>query len=141
MKVIVMRAISGAGKTTLAKKITKQGGTICSADDYFLGRKFNPAELSNAHKACMRAFLAALGSGTELVVVDNTNTQLWEATPYVSVAEAMGYEVEIHEVECDVDTAARRNVHNVPRHTVQAMAKRFERSLPWWNVVVHKEVK
>ena len=141
MKVIVMRAISGAGKTTLAKKITKQGGTICLADDYFLGRKFNPAELSNAHKACMRAFLAALGSGTELVVVDNTNTQLWEATPYVSVAEAMGYEVEIHEIVCDVEVAAARNVHGVPANAVRGMARRWEKSLPWWNVVVHKEAK
>ena len=144
MKVIVFRGIMGSGKSTLAEKMVKDGGVICSADNYFMQGgeyKFDGRDLPLAHKSCMRDFLGALAVGEPLIVVDNTNTQLWEATPYISVAEAMGYEVEVHEVECDADVAATRNIHGVPRDAVHNAAKRWQKSLPWWKVVVHKEAK
>ena len=141
--VIVMRGISGAGKSTHAQALKAQalGGVVVSADDYFVQNgeyQFDSKKLSQAHRSCFRAFLRALGITrvTErqepLVIVDNTNTTRAEIAPYVLAAESYDYRVELIRVTCPIEVAAVHNIHGVSAKDVQDQLARWEEPLPWW---------
>jgi len=140
-KVIIMRGIPGSGKSSWAEKHYPECHH-CSADNYFTSEdgeyEFNPAEIGNAHRSCMKAFLTAIEFCEQIdsqwpIVVDNTHTQLWELSPYLQVARAMGYDVTVVTVQCDIDVAAKRNTHGVPENAIHAMANRFESIPPFWD--------
>lgn len=140
-QVIILRGISGSGKSTHGRRLAGDRGVICSADDFFMvdgEYKFDFGKLQDAHSACFRKFLAALEAGTETVIVDNTNTQAWEISPYKLAGESFGYSVKIVEVKCDPEVAAARNTHGVPREGVLKMAARMaaEQLPPRWKVEV-----
>lgn len=119
-KLIVMRGISGSGKSWYA---TNTGFKVVSADHFFMEDgvyRFDCTKLDQAHQKCMRDFLTAVQAG-ENIVVDNTNINLEDISPYVAVGAAMGYDVEIVQINVDVNLAASRNVHNVPPEKVNAM--------------------
>jgi predicted kinase len=96
---------------------------------------FNPARLGEAHAQCLRRFLGAV-SRKENVVVDNTNTSLLELAPYVSLAQAYRYDLELIYVECSPELSAARNTHGVPAETVGKMHRALQETLksipPWW---------
>jgi predicted kinase len=148
MKVVLLRGTSGSGKSTYIKE-HYPNAIVCSADHYFMKDgeyKFNPTLLPEAHKFCLRKFIACIEDATttygpnqffraaeiQHLVVDNTNTQLWEISPYLSIAQAYGLEVEIVHCVCSPQVATERNAHGVPLKTIEAMAKRFEKLMPWW---------
>ena len=142
MKAIIMRGISGSGKSTeanrIAQELSDQGksAVIVSADDYFIDDdgeyKFDSRYLDKAHGMCMAQFMAMI-TEVDAVIVDNTNTQLWEISPYILVAKsAHCYDIEIVRCECDPKVAAARNVHGVPEKGIIAMAGRMEKLLPFW---------
>jgi hypothetical protein len=124
------------------------------------GYKFDPSKIGLAHQACFRKFLDALtstdgktvlilrgipGAGKSTltrdiqadIVVDNTCTSVAEISPYVLAGEAFGYSVKIITLRCDPKIAAARNVHGVPAHAVERMAKTLDeetkRIPPWWS--------
>ena len=137
MKVIITRGLPGSGKSTyIREKLV--GAYVCSADHYFEkgdGYVFKPEKLGEAHGECMRKFIGALEDGRPLVVVDNTNISLIEISPYLSVAQAFGYEVEIVRIiaGCSLEELCKRGLHNVPFNTLQRMHERFEdRFPPFW---------
>lgn len=139
-KVIILRGISGSGKSTYTRK-HHPDALVCSADDFFIDERtgmyvFSPAKLGEAHQWCLRKFLTGLQSGVQEIVVDNTNTQLWEMSPYVQLASALGYEVLIVRMDTPVAVAAARNEHGVPQKAVQGMADRFQKVLPFWKEIV-----
>jgi predicted kinase len=76
-----------------------------------------------------------MGSGEDLIVVDNTNTQIWEMEPYVKLAKKYGYKVVVVEVpHPPAEVAAERNSHGVPVEIIQRMIDRWEAKLPAdWN--------
>ena len=130
---IILRGISGSGKSTYARENYPEE-VICSADDFFTvdGEYcFNPSMLSEAHTQCFRTAIFGLQSRLD-IVVDNTNTSIWEIAPYVLLAQAFGAEIEIIRVDCDPAVAAARNTHGVPSGAVFAMAARMEPLLPFW---------
>jgi predicted kinase len=142
-KLIVLRGIPGCGKSTFVKTLNHP--VVCSADT-FPGLytpnpnggppTFNPTLLGEAHKACFKHTLGALMCQKPLVVVDNTNTSLMEASPYVLMGEALGYEVEVVTVvPPSVEVAFARNTHGVPAAVMEHMAQNLalETSPPWWN--------
>ena len=137
-KCLIMRGISGSGKSTYIRKNCPPDAVICSADDYFtavLGEgksyAFDASKLGDAHKWCMQKFLNAtthrdpIGRAS-FVVINNTNIAFWEFAGYVQVAQAMGYEVEIVKMDTPPHIAAERNLHGVPRNKVEDMARRFQ---------------
>lgn len=143
-KVIVLQGVSGAGKTTYAQKLLEDYGmwvACASADHYFLAHEyaFKASELPKAHAYCLRNFIRFVEGGADLVVVDNTNTTAVEIAPYMAIAQAYGYEAEIHRLLCDTEVAAQRNVHGVPANSIRAMASRMRESRtafpPRWKVV------
>lgn len=133
MKVIVMRGIPGAGKSTWAGENYPEA-IICSADSYFMtydGYKFDRNKLSEAHKSCMYNFLMIVQNKNLqdcTVIVDNTNVKTWEFMGYIQVAQALGHEVEVVYLETPPEEAHKRNVHGVPEETVFRMYQQFDRT-------------
>ena len=141
-RVVILRGISGSGKSTYVSR-NLPSAEVCSADQYFIdvlgeGKeyRFDPKRLGDAHRWCMQRFIRAtthrdpLGRAA-LVVVDNTNLQLWEFMGYVQIAQAMGYEVEIVRMDTPVHVAAKRNLHGVPANKVEDMSRRFQNIPPF----------
>jgi len=134
-KVIIMRGVSGSGKSTMARSLASnvESSLIVSADDYFMRQgsyQFNPKQLREAHDSCRVKFEAALAADVGLVIVDNTNTQKWEYLPYENLARDYNYSVS-HEVVGSTDQEslvkyAERNVHKVPLNVIQRQAQRFD---------------
>lgn len=150
-KVLILRGLPGSGKSTYAKsrmeaflvssEYTEHRNEgyprIWSADDFHFNIEgvweFNPANIGATHQACFRGFLASLQKNAPLIIVDNTNTQRFEISPYYLAAEAFGYEVQIVAFNVSVEESLARNIHNVPEKTIIAMRGHWEDALPWWN--------
>lgn len=139
-KVFIMRGLPGSGKSSRAwclraeRMPTAQTSKVVSADDFFvaLGRgayAFDPTRVGDAHAWCKGIFIDCLLSGVECVVLDNTNTQLWEFADYLHLAALLGYEVEVVDLfdgGLSDEALAARNTHGVPLKSIQAMRARWE---------------
>ncbi|KAF0690271.1 hypothetical protein As57867_018283, partial [Aphanomyces stellatus] len=137
--VVIMRGRPGSGKSTLTRVVESlarfhdRSFRLCSADHYFdspAGYYHNKNDLSAAHDACKASFAAALAAAVDVVVVDNTNSCLWEYDQYRADALASRYRVCVLEVSCDdIATAMRmalRNSHGVSMDVVLRMHQRWE---------------
>lgn len=143
-----MQGVSGAGKSTWIKKNCPDA-VVCSADHYFLDKNgkynFRAEDLGKAHQSCLRKFVSEVTSPNREdfpndVVVDNTNCALWEMAPYVQVAAAYDFQVEVVRLVCDVSVAAGRNEHGVPEKSVKGMAARMEKPPKFWACTYREEV-
>lgn len=152
MQVILLQGVPGSGKSTYGRRLveeTKLSGKsveVVSADFFFEKDgeyRFDPTKLEQAHASCFMAFLRALEKGTDLVIVDNTNTKIEFMTPYVLAMSAANlarpenpYTCKVVQVPCDPKVAARRNTHGVPEETCCRMAREIERCQfpPRWTV-------
>jgi predicted kinase len=95
----IIRGLPGSGKTTVATSILSDlGGYMVSADDYFVGSdgvyRFDRFKLAEAHAACQANTRRHLGEGQN-VIVHNTFTEGWEATPYVNMANDLGVKIKV----------------------------------------------
>lgn len=138
MKIVILRGLSGSGKTTKALEIAEKydlagyTSAICSADNYFLRPDgyydFNAKLLKQAHEWCYKRAKQAVECDVDCVIIDNTNTRKWEYEKYVALAEGCGYLLEIIKVGDleSVELYAERNIHKVPLDTIRKMAERFE---------------
>lgn len=141
----ILRGISGSGKSTLAKKILKDANIsdeaasktvyIFSADDYFVNPKtkiyeYEASKIGRAHNWNQQRAFAAMDQSQHVVIVDNTNTQLWEMKAYVDHGLKNGYTVQVQEPNTpwknDAKELAKRNVHGVPADAIQKMLDRWE---------------
>jgi predicted kinase len=106
-------------------------------EGYWFEYRFNPAKLGEAHAWCFTEYLKALAekngyndNANPNIVVDNTNTHLWEFEHYVVAAEAMGYEVKVVAFRAEtveaINLCAQRNKHRVPIEVVAKMAYEYE---------------
>lgn len=144
MKVVIMRGIPGAGKSSYIKN-NLPDAFVCSADHFFMMNneyQFVPEMLPRAHGRCLQKFTHELLNWAQynLVVVDNTNICVVEIAPYAALAIAYGYELEIITLDVLLEVAVSRQTHNVPENIVKKMfhnlhdqAKFFP---PWWKHTV-----
>ena len=139
---ILMRGVSGAGKSTKARQL---GGEVFSTDDYFTNG-YDVAALDAAHVWNQRRVESAMHRSVSPVVVDNTLIQAWEGKPYVDLAFKNRYQIKIMEPDNDLwrqfrpgmpddelmDLAqqfAQRGRHGAPVEVVFKMLKRWEPNL------------
>jgi methylase of polypeptide subunit release factors len=121
---IVLRGISGSGKSTVAAALVRAAegsgrpAVVCSADAYFLDPTtgeylFDPTKLPAAHAACLASFESALSmdvshtfvssndqklAAPPVVIVDNTNTKRWEYAKYEDHARRVGAQLKFLEL-------------------------------------------
>ena len=143
-KVMILRGLPGTGKDTYLDALAKADGleiARCSADDYFMidGKyDFDPMKLTQAHDSCFGAFVQICDTPMprlDRIAVCNTNTSLFEISPYLMYARYRSLPVEIVEISTpsiSMEHLAERNLHGVPLVGIEAMAARFEKSPPFW---------
>lgn len=140
---IVMRGISGSGKSTKAKSLVAEG-VIHSTDDLIeesgdyreffaeMKRNNNFVNLSRMHSKNLSLAKKSMEEGISPVVVDNTNLRANEAKAYVKHALELGYadkNIQIVDVGTGGLTAealAARNSHGVPLEKIEQMVKTYK---------------
>jgi predicted kinase len=147
-KLIILRGIPGAGKTTFAQFLASSldldtDVAICAADDYFYEEdgtyNYDGSQAHNAHLSCQQNVEIAMQRGfsafrdwvngdrqhepKSVVIVHNTTTTPKELKTYTDLATQYGYEVTSLIVE---NRHGNRSVHNVPDETLGRMIKRFD---------------
>lgn len=124
-KLFIIRGLPGSGKTTFAEKLKADGivSDIVEADHFMTDAegnyKFDPNLIQRCHEECQMWTKYYLDLGRD-VAVANTFSRKWEIVPYTK----MGYDYTIIEMN-----GKYPNVHNVPKHIIDRMAKRYEK----WN--------
>ena len=129
---VILRGLPGTGKSTYVKK-HYDDAYICSADSFFVNEEgkyeFVNWKLPQAHQYCFHLFIEAVINGKEMIVIDNTNTCIWEYENYIFLAGKLGYQTKIvrmHFEKSDIPLLANRNIHNVPKFVIKQMFERFE---------------
>jgi predicted kinase len=124
MVLTIIRGVSGAGKTTVAKALAEVLMVeYFEADMYFMRDgtyQFDASLLGRAHAWCKRMVGCELEVGRS-VIVSNTFTRVWELKPYLDMADMFGADVQVIEVQGDFP-----NHHDVPKVVVTKMRNRWE---------------
>jgi uridine kinase len=114
-KIIILRGVSGSGKSTAAKLF---GGNveICCADDFFTSEdgeyNFTPSRLSDAHEYCRDKFMKALSNEEiDTIVVANTNSREQEFSFYDEKAKEVGADIFYFVIE---NRHGNKDIHNTP---------------------------
>lgn len=126
-KLVLVRGLPGAGKTTFARTAFATF-TYLSADDFFVDRhdgvyRYDRSRIAAAHEWCVNAAAEALLHGRD-VVIANTFTMTWELESYVRL-RAVCPNVDLRVIH--VYGRTFHNVHGVPASAVNAMAGRWQR--------------
>jgi len=136
MTLVIMRGAAGTGKSTRVKEYWEHhGAVVCSADHYYIDKatgeyRWDPKKIGEAHAWCRGKAEGLMTAGYHTVVVDNTNIQRWQFTPYLELAERHGYFVKYDygraPWRANAEECASRNVHGVPVETIRKMMEQFE---------------
>ena len=139
-KMIIMRGLPGSGKSYKAKEILSKisPGTsvlVASTDDYWLRpdgqydvnrQLFPQAHTWNQQR--VRKFVQKR-SGNCVVIVDNTNIELWEPREYVKIALQNQLTIEFAYSDApwafNLKGCLRRNSHKVPKKIIEDMIERW----------------
>lgn len=127
--VIILRGVSGCGKSALASAIADENTVICCADDFFMVNgeyRFNANALGYAHKVCREKFESAVEAGVNRIIVANTNTTEKEFNVYKDFAELYDYMVFSVVIE---NRHGNKDVHGVPDAVREAQEQRIKNSL------------
>lgn len=128
MYLIIIRGVSGSGKTTAAKDEMaaprfKEPMVHLEADMFFEtpdGKyNFDPEYLHHAHKWCQMSAVRAMRNGS-VVIVSNTFTTFKEAEPYLEAARRLGYKLDIRTMNINYGS-----IHNVPEEVLERQRARM----------------
>jgi predicted kinase len=94
--IILLRAVAGAGKSTLANILAEnEGYVVVCADDYFTDASgnynFDASKLGAAHQQCQELFMYWLNhTDAKCIIVANTNTKERDFSFYENAAKEHG---------------------------------------------------
>nr|XP_030141274.3 NEDD4-binding protein 2-like 1 [Taeniopygia guttata] len=143
-RLVLLRGLPGAGKSTLARQLKRDhpSAVVLSTDDFFVENGvyiFEPDFLEDAHKWNQKRARKAMKNGKSPVIIDNTNIHAWEMKPYVMMAHENRYEVTFQEPDTpwkfNVQELTRRNTHHVPREKIQRMKEEYEHNVTFHSVL------
>ena len=127
---ILIRGVSGSGKSSFARRILKENSFHYEADMYFYNDEgqyiFDPSQLHAAHQWCQDSVKVIMATVREDIVVSNTFTTEKELKPYLDLANEYGYTVTIVVVENRNNT---ESIHDVPQEIRQRQADRLRNSI------------
>jgi len=123
---ILVRGLSGSGKTSAAHLFAKEGDwPVCSNDDWFERLpeyKFNWKDWESAKALCYNKTHEHMNSGVQKIYVTNTFSEEDQLSPYFDLAKKHNYRVFSVIVE---NRHGNKNIHNVPDGVVEKMKTNF----------------
>jgi len=131
-RLIILRSVSGAGKSTFANMICENiGWVVVSADDYFTDAdgnyNYDFNKIGAAHKQCQDRFMEALKeSAVTGIIVSNTNTKESDFKFYIEAAEKVGAQIFSIVLE---NRHGNENIHGVPNQTLDRHEQSIKNSL------------
>lgn len=127
---IILRGVSGSGKTTFAKNLLPSDTIICCADDYFIDENgeyyFDASKLSEAHSFCRNKFIHAIKWRCPNIAIANTNAKEEEFAFYVKLAKEECYRVYSIVLE---NRHCSNDVHGVPENVKARQEEKIKNSL------------
>lgn len=159
---VIMRGLPWTGKSYTANRLLSEAegsAVILSTDEFWYKinkpdlpdeYSFNPRFLEQAHHWNQQRAFRHIEQGTELVIIDNTNTTYGEFSVYTNYASPQDYKIHVQEPESDrwleisklledkrgnkkelQDWAktleeGSKGVHNVPAFAIEKMMWRWE---------------
>jgi len=126
---ILLRGVSGAGKSTVAELFID--AQIISTDDFFMvdgEYQFDANSLIENHLKCtakaeQSMHCAVVDNAKHTLIIHNTFTKDWEMQPYLVLADKYKYMVHTLIVE---NRHGSESIHDVPKTAVDAQRERFE---------------
>ena len=130
MRVIILRGLPGAGKSTWIREHPIEDSVVVSADHFLYepdgSYNWTPERLQKAHQACMDKFVTWIHAPLcKAVIVDNCNLTNRDIKFYVEQAEKIGAEIEIRTITVDPAVAQARQLHGVPPEKYPVLVKRL----------------
>jgi tRNA uridine 5-carbamoylmethylation protein Kti12 len=141
--VIINRAISGSGKTTITNcivnelKINNISVSVHSTDSFFMvdGKYiFDFDKLGVCHQENFKNFKQSIANQTDVVICDNTNIAPWETEAYTKLAREYNYliliitldprELDEHILSQEI-TERNPNAHGISEETLKNMICRY----------------
>lgn len=122
----IMRGLPGSGKSMLVKCLQQMypEAVVCSADHFFTddagNYHYDHTKIADAHSACQQKARDLCEKGTPVIIVDNTNIQIWTMSHYMRLSQSIYfYHTIIVEPltpwRYDVDELVWRNIHGCDR--------------------------
>ena len=130
MNLILVRGVSGSGKTTFTSHLN---GYKLSTDDHFYVDgvyTFDPDKLPEYHEKTLNQVELLMKNWEDFyhdtnnsnIIVHNTFTEDWEMKPYLHLADKYGFKSFTIIVENRHDS---KSIHNVPDKVIKAQKERF----------------
>ena len=127
---ILVRGVSGSGKSTFAEEFLYPVSLLISTDDFFMVNgeyQFNSELLSENHLKCLKSVESEMEQPQQdicpNIVVHNTFTQAWEIEQYKELADKYGYNFYTIIVE---NRHGSSSIHDVPDDIISKQKERFE---------------
>jgi predicted kinase len=132
-KLIIMRGLSGSGKSGAAKRFVGNG-TICSTDDFFIENGiyvFGEKNVSKFHYFNFLSSVRSMQKGISPIIIDNTNVIAEHCMNYAESGKTYDYDIIVVEPDTDwafdIEELMKRNTHCVPRETLIEMLEQYEK--------------
>lgn len=127
---IILRGVSGAGKSTVADMLAEGLWPICEADKFHYTEDgvydWKPENIQAAHKWCQDQVKEMMEWKFRKIILSNTSTSEKELKPYLYLAAENGYRVISLVVE---NRHGNDSIHSVPQETRDAQERRLRNSL------------
>lgn len=127
---IILRGVSGSGKSTFAEMLGEGKHPHFEADMYHYDEQGNynwsAANMGKAHKWCQNQVEDRMQRSFEKIIVSNTSTTEKEINVYIDLAYKYGYRVISLVVENRHDNGS---IHDVPQEIRDAQEKKLRNSL------------
>ena len=124
---IIVRGLSGSGKTKFVDSIALQSDIVVSAGDFMVNSKgeyfFDPSMIEEVHEKCQQVVETSMEKKCSHIFVHNVFATQADIAPYIELAERYGYKTFSIIVEC---RTYERDTGFVPPEVVGRQREKFD---------------